>query len=351
MTTATAAPAYAFRDATLDDLPRLCELFERFRAESQYAQFGPAHPEVSTPFIASLVTLETGVVLVVELDARIVGAIGMLVTPHPLSGVRCAMELFWYVEPEHRGRGAWLLRRAEAWAVEHEARFISVVSPQSPDVDRLYEALHYQRGETSWYKSLDWFDRHKPSRSTHRLYHGIRVHDGVLPDPLAYRAMAVHQRFIAVHDGPVVFQRIAPCANPSLPMWIAGQYPALMPTLTFFRQGERDQAEPNFIHTDVSMGEWTGIFYLTPDPPVGDGTAFWRYTPSGSVSSRLQTQEEGLRWRESDAWERWYTVDARFNRLVLFPAPLYHSRALYENYGHGDEARLTQNTFGTGRLS
>ena len=349
MSTATNAPPHTFRDATAADLPRLCELFERFRAESHYAKYGPAHPEVSTPFIESLLTADDRVVLVVEAEAQIVGMIGVVVTQHPMSGERCATEMFWYLEPEFRGAGVWLLRRAERWALDRGAKFILMVSPQSHAVDRIYEALGYEAGETSWYKSLDWFARHTPPRAT-RIPHGIRVHDDVLPDPMAYRAMALQQRFQAVQDGAVTFQRMAPCANPALMLWIVQRYPQLTPTLTFFRQGARDQPEPHYIHTDASMGEWTGILYLTPDPPDGDGTACWRSKDTGWVRG-LAVEHDAAHWFDEAKWDRWHLVEAKFNRLVLFQARLYHSRAIRENYGRGDEARLTQNTFGVGSLS
>ena len=337
-----------FRDATLADLPRLCELFERFRVSSPYAQYGPPNPAVSTALLERLIAADDGVILVTEHDGVVMGLIGLLVSPHPMSGERVATELLWWLEPEHRGAGAWLLRRAERWAQAQHAVRMLVVSPQSPDVDCLYQTLGYAPMETAWHKSLDWFSQHQP-RATPRRFHGIRVHDDVLPDPLAYRAMALQQRFQAVQDGPVVFQRMAPCANPALMLWIVQRYPQLTPTLTFFRQGARDQPEPHYVHTDASMGEWTGILYLTPHPPEGDGTAFWRSKDTGWIKG-LQVEHDAAHWFDATKWDRWHLVEAKFNRLVLFQARLYHSRAIRENYGHGDDARLTQNTFGTGAL-
>ena len=354
MSTATNAPPHTFRDATAADLPRLCELFERFRAESHYAKYGPAHPEVSTPFIESLLTADDRVVLVVEAEAQIVGMIGVVVTQHPMSGERCATEMFWYLEPEFRGSGVWLLRRAERWALDRGAKFILMVSPQSHAVDRIYEALGYEAGETSWYKSLDWFARHTPPRAT-RIPHGIRVHDDVLPDPMAYRAMALQQRFQAVQDGAVVFQGIAPCADPSLPIWIKEQYPRLRPTLSFFRHSPRGQVEPHTVHDDRSMGDVTCIFYLNPGPPEHDGTSFFKHALTRAVASTSTDPDEHLReamaWHDPGQWEEWYRVSARFNRLMLFPAKLFHSRAIEENYGSDERARLIQVVFCAGVLS
>jgi GNAT superfamily N-acetyltransferase len=338
-----------YRPAALADLPRLCEMFERFRSESTYAQYGPAHPEASTKTITLLLTSPDGVIIVSEDADRLTGMIGLMVIAHPWSGERCASELFWWLEPEHRGRGAWLLRRAERWAVAQGAERMVMVSPLSPDVDRLYQALHYAPMETLWVKPLDWFTRNQ-AKPHGRPRYGIVVHDDVLADPSAYRAMALRQPFQAVQDGDVTFQRMAPCANPTLPMWIAQRYPQLTPTLSFFRQGEQDQVEPHYRHTDVSMGDWTALLYLTPDPPADDGTAFWRHVPTGDVGSVQLTKEAMAQWDDAALWERWHTVHAKFNRLVMFPSRLYHSRALYRNYGVGDKARLTHNVFGVGTL-
>lgn len=73
------------------------------------------------------------------------------------------------------------------------------------------------------------------------------------------------------------------------------------------------------------MGRFTGIYYLNPEPPAGDGTAFWR--------------------RYGNDWKMTRLVPARFNRLLIFRAGLHHSRALFDNYGHGDGARLIQVIF------
>jgi hypothetical protein len=60
-------------------------------------------------------------------------------------------------------------------------------------------------------------------------------------------------------------------------------------------------------------------------PPEGDGTKFWERGGAGWTETRL--------------------VLGRFNRLLIFDAALPHSRAIFENYGEGDDARLIQVIF------
>lgn len=182
----------------------------------------------------------------------------------------------------------------------------------------------------------------------------IIVIDDVLPDPLTYRAAALARSFRSIPMGPVTFHGIAECDDPSLPGWITGRFPSARPGLTFFRRSPAGQQEPNYIHTDRDMGDWTAILYLNPDPPADDGTAFLRHVETGAnastATSEAQFHHEWREWRDLAKWTRWHTVSAKFNRLLLFHAPLFHSRAIADNYGDESDARLIQLVFGVGTL-
>lgn len=172
----------------------------------------------------------------------------------------------------------------------------------------------------------------------------VAVFDGVLLDPAAYRAQALRQSFADLPDGDAVFRGIAPAADDSLESIVAdllGDH--VDPTHTFFRQSPDGQREPNYIHSDASMGAWTGILYLNPDPPAGDGTTFWRHVGTGEVEGT----QDGIS-RDISDWRAWLHVDARFGRLLVFRSALFHSRGLLDNYGSGDGARLIQVMFGRG---
>jgi hypothetical protein len=97
------------------------------------------------------------------------------------------------------------------------------------------------------------------------------------------------------------------------------------------------------------MGEWTALIYLNPDPPLSDGTVFWRHLVTGAIESAI-AHERSREGRTKEGWQRWNKVRAKFNRLLLFPATFFHSRAIAENWGEGDAARLTQVVFGRGDL-
>ncbi|HET8644055.1 MAG TPA: hypothetical protein VFO85_01125 [Vicinamibacteria bacterium] len=150
------------------------------------------------------------------------------------------------------------------------------------------------------------------------------VLDDVLPDPHAYRAQALAQEFRDVTLGPDTFRGIAPCPRGDVAL-AAAQAVRAEPVMSFFRKSPAGQPEPNFVHTDEMMGLWTGVYYMTPEPPEGDGTTFYE--------------------RDGEGWREVARVSARFNRLVLFDSAVPHSRSLYDNYGRGDEARLIQVVF------
>lgn len=174
------------------------------------------------------------------------------------------------------------------------------------------------------------------------------VVDAVHPDPIAYRAAALTWPFQSVPLGPDVFHGIAVAADPWLPLWMMHRWPGLTPTLSFVRQSPAGQSEPNYIHTDRGMGDWTALLYLTLDPPPDDGTTFWRHRGRQAIASA--DIEDPATWADPAQWEPWHHVAARCNRLLVFPAPYYHSRSIRENYGTGADARLVQIVFGTGTL-
>lgn len=183
----------------------------------------------------------------------------------------------------------------------------------------------------------------------------LYVIDDAIPHPHDYRRYALAQRYRSVPVGPATFHGIAECDDAALPFLLSIRFPDAQPGLTFFRQSPAGQVEPNFIHTDRDMGDWTAILYLSDTPPEGDGTTFWESRATGARASTAQTDEdfrsEWTRWREPALWRPWHTVAARFNRLIVFPAPLFHSRAIAENYGTaGHDARLIQLVFGRGPL-
>jgi len=180
------------------------------------------------------------------------------------------------------------------------------------------------------------------------------VMDDVLADPVAYRQAVLARPFSDVSFGDVCFRGIQVARDDTFTDRLQQLFPQLTPTLSFFRQSPLGQVEPNYVHTDRDMGDWTAILYLNPQPLAGDGTTFWRHRASGAIGSEASDSEalleEQRAWRDLAQWEPVGSIAAKFGRAVVFPADRFHSRAIPENYGTGDDARLVQVVFGIGAL-
>ena len=172
--------------------------------------------------------------------------------------------------------------------------------------------------------------------------HVLSVFDAVLPDAAAYRAKALRSTFGDVPTPAGVFKGIAVCDDPTVPAFLATQFPDLEVSLSFFRQSPRWQREPTWVHSDAAETDVTAILYLNPDPPVGDGTTFWFVDETGAMQGGPVDLETSHR---ANYWSQWHHVPAQLGRVIVFPANFYHSRGLRNNYGEGDSARLVQVCF------
>lgn len=90
---------------------------------------------------------------------------------------------------------------------------------------------------------------------------------------------------------------------------------------------------------DVAPKGWSGLVYLSPDAPSDAGTSIWRHKGTGKCIAPKGAVYE----RDESAFEKVYTVECRFNRLVLFRENVLH-RAEH-GFGEYKSARLTQTFF------
>jgi hypothetical protein len=178
----------------------------------------------------------------------------------------------------------------------------------------------------------------------------ITIIDDFLPDPVAYREEALKNQFQSYHFEHCTFHGISVLPiDSTVPAMIHHRYSEAIPSLSFLRKSPAGQVEPHFIHSDIDMGQWSAVLYLNPDPPAEDGTSFWTHAATGMIGSLIphERSKEGM---TQQGWKLRGTVWGKFNRLALFPSSYFHSRSIHENWGSGDQARLTQVTFGTGDI-
>lgn len=139
------------RTATASDVPRLIEMGERFRSSSTYRKYLAGNSEQMRRFAEKIIDGDG--LLVSERSGKIVSMLGFVVFPHFMSGETTGGEVFWWVEPEHRGEGLKLLRAAEKCARSVGAKRFQMIAP-SEDVEKLYELMGYEYVESTYQKML-----------------------------------------------------------------------------------------------------------------------------------------------------------------------------------------------------
>ncbi len=118
------------RPATAADLPRVLEMGRAFFGASPFAKLGRFDPDSTYATMAGLIAdTQRDVLLAVDDAGLTVGMAGVAVTPlYFAPDVRLGNEVFWWVDPSARARGAGLalLEAVIAWARTHGATVLSL---------------------------------------------------------------------------------------------------------------------------------------------------------------------------------------------------------------------------------
>ena len=123
----------------------------------------------------------------------------------------------------------------------------------------------------------------------------------------------------------------------------------VVPNSMFFRTTLHD-TETAYIHSDRTTGNYTCVCYLS-EHEQEYGTAFYRHKPTGLLEMPSFDDQKVLGLdkllaadmvaRGDDVWEKTGFVQGKFNRAVIFDAPLFHSRIPVTGFGDNeDEGRL-----------
>lgn len=142
------------RDATEADVKRIVEMGRAFFEISGQDDIATFDDEAAADTVRAC--MEEGVVLVLQKDGVLVGMAGALIYRIYLSRDDItAQELFWWVEPEHRGVGTELLKMLERRAKENGAASIAMIELESmKGVGRLYERAGYRAHDHTYVKRL-----------------------------------------------------------------------------------------------------------------------------------------------------------------------------------------------------
>ncbi len=153
MVTCEVERTVGIREAVDADVTALVALGLRFLRETTYRADVAENPTQMAIFLEMLIAGPQGLVLVADGAGGPVGMIGVLIYTNPLSAEVMASEMFWWMNPEQRGMGVRLLKRAEQWARAQGATKMQVSAPTAA-VAQLYERLGYHELERAFQRSL-----------------------------------------------------------------------------------------------------------------------------------------------------------------------------------------------------
>jgi GNAT superfamily N-acetyltransferase len=139
------------RTATVQDIPRMVEMGERFRHDSTYGTRFAKNPKQMAVLAEKLIAKDSA--LLAERDGKVIGMLGYIVYEHFVSGETFAGEVFWWVEPEFAGDGPRLMREAEKRAKQAGAVEMQMIAP-TEKVAKFYERCNYAFVESTYQKTL-----------------------------------------------------------------------------------------------------------------------------------------------------------------------------------------------------
>ncbi len=151
-------PAFNIRKATREDLFDLAVLGKQFVREAKQNGYKLTfNQEKFTTSFLSVVDNSDYLYLVYEIEGEAVGFFLGAVFQPLFSNDLLAVEMFWWVEKEHRGgrNSLKLLSTFEDWSREKGASEVSVSDLQGvKDLDKLYKKLGYTKSEVTYKKDL-----------------------------------------------------------------------------------------------------------------------------------------------------------------------------------------------------
>jgi ribosomal protein S18 acetylase RimI-like enzyme len=144
---------HLIRRATVADLPGLVELGRKFHEASGYADIAEFD---ALSFATTLQNAPDAVFLVVEKAGHLVGMAGALVYPFYFNlKHRTAQEVFWWVNPEHRGIGSQLFDALVAEVKAMGAQSLSMIALENATwVGGFYEKRGFRPSERSFIKGI-----------------------------------------------------------------------------------------------------------------------------------------------------------------------------------------------------
>jgi hypothetical protein len=125
----------------------------------------------------------------------------------------------------------------------------------------------------------------------------------------------------------------------------------IFPRGMFFRMTNA-ATEGAYVHSDRESGDFTAIVYLSKHDDSESGTAFYRHRETGLIRmpsfaelrkdpALFEKLKRQMVAGESEAWELLHFVPGKYNRALIFHAPLFHARIPRHGFGStAEDGRL-----------
>lgn len=183
----------------------------------------------------------------------------------------------------------------------------------------------------------DLCDVRSPRTSTRN---SLLVVDDFLDDPISARTEAVRSPFV-FHDGPDGGKYRVALVSPedAIQRIEVALSSSVEEQFSFVRLDLKGELPYSYCHADKICASHAALLYLNLAPQCFGGTAFYRHK-LGLYEMPDDADEKmcsliGNDGRDPSKWDMSGFVGMRFNRLVVYPTNVFHSRYPHEAFGSG----------------
>lgn len=170
--------------------------------------------------------------------------------------------------------------------------------------------------------------------------------DDFTPRAREIRRLALEQSFDPVEWNGHTYKGIGKDYDPDLTLQMQNTIGGpVSPVMSFFRLEREGDDSTSWIHADTSVNAaYASVLYLTEPPAPLCGTAFWTHKElaTDSLPPRFEEREQFIQDNgellradaaDPDKWVLNGVVGMKFNRFVMYPTRMFHSRYPKQAFG------------------
>ena len=139
---------------TAEEIRAVAQFMTQFEQATTFVKVDVDH---TSKTYESLIRSGAAVFFVMEEDGQMQGGLGAIKSPDLHDGKLIAVETFWFVSPQFRGKGTLLFNAFEKWAIGHGCQKLAMVhlSDSYPGILRkLYKRRGYKLAEEHYIKEV-----------------------------------------------------------------------------------------------------------------------------------------------------------------------------------------------------